>query len=361
MKNSLIYNVLVRMNLYFILSIVLSILLFIVFPSSIVAQKDDKLKNIEFENYENSQMFMNISVLTDAKILFNDDSLGVFRFSMYYPDIVDDDFRISISMDNNPKNETIEGEFAKYVDENSEILEEEETTLANFSAYKKVWKEDDEKLLKIVSLINGFKYDFTFETQTKDYKKYFPIAETMINSLVINMPQNLKYNWPVFIDQEKRFSIQYPFDTWTLKEKENRFEEYEVEFVHSDLSAITNMISDVRLAFIRVGIDDSFEINQNILTKYLDTWANTKFSSFQNFNILEPVTLKDYTINGKPAASGLYSMYLEGKKIILLVVSTITTTNNPMLVIYNATPNEFDDILPIVEKMIDSISIPAVD
>ena len=326
------------------------------------AQKDNTMKDIQFKNYENSYMFLNISVLNDAKVLFNDDSLGAFRFSMYYPDIVDDDFRISISMDNNPKNETIEGEFTKYIDENSEILEEGKTTLTNFPAYKKVWKEDDKKILKIVSLINGFKYDFTFETQTKDYKKYFPIAETMIDSLTINIPQNLKYNWPVFIDQGKRFSIQYPFDTWTLKEKENRFEEYEVEFVHSDFSYLMNMNmnSDVRLAFIMIGIDDSFEINQNLLEKYLDTWLSDKSSSFENYMIVEPVSLNTYNINGSPAASAIYSAYFNGEKVITLVVSSITEKNNPILINYSATPNEFDEILPTVEKMIDSISIPPV-
>lgn len=320
------------------------------------------MKEIQFKNYENSHMFLNISAPSDGKITFDEDILGSFQISMYYQDITDRDYRIALSMDNNPKNETLEEQFTKYIgeDSNKEIIEEGKTTLANFPAYKILWEDNDEKILKIVSLINGLRYEFTFETKIKDYKKYSPIAETMISSLKISVPNNLKYNWPVFIDKEKKFSIQYPFDTWTMKQKENRFEEFDVQFEYSDFIDLRSMGLVEKDAVILIAVDDSFEINQNLLEKYLDTWLSDKSSSFENYMIVEPVSLNTYNINGSPAASAIYSAYFNGQKVITLVVSSITDQNNPILINYSATPNEFDEILPIVEKMIDSISIPSV-
>ena len=98
---------------------------------------------------------------------------------------------------------------------------------------------------------------------------------------------------------------------------------------------------------------------KNLLKKYLDTWLSYKSSSFENYRIIEPVSLNTYNINGSPAASAIYSSYINGQKIITLVLISITQQNNPILFNYSATPNEFDEILPIVEKMLESMSIPA--
>ena len=354
--------ILIKTTLNFTILMIISLLILISISFYAYAQKDNTVKDIQFKNYENSRMFLNFSVPSNGKITFNENILGSFQISMYYPEIVDKDYRIAISMDNNPKNETLVEQFTKYIDEDSEqeIIEEEKTTLANFPAYKILWEENDEKVLKIVSLINGFRYEFTFETQIKDYKKYFPIAETMISSLKVSIPNDLKYTLPVFINKEKKFSIQYPFDTWTMKEKENRFEEYDVQFEFSDFIGLRSMNLVEKVAVVLIAVDDSFEINQNLLEKYLDTWLSDKSSSFENYMIIEPVSLNIYNINGSPAASALYSAYINGEKVITLVVSSLTEQNNPILINYSATPNEFDEILPIVEKMIDSISIPAV-
>src|SRR5829696_9365427 len=105
---------------------IISFLILIWVSFDAYAQNDNNnIKNIQFKNYENSQMFLNISVPSDGKITFDEDILGSFQISMYYPEIVDKDYRIAISMDNNSKNETLEKQFTKYIGEDSdkEVLE----------------------------------------------------------------------------------------------------------------------------------------------------------------------------------------------------------------------------------------------
>jgi len=124
----------------------------------IFGQKENKIKDIQFKNYENSDMFLNIYIPSMVEPTFNEDILGSFHISIYYPDIIDNDYRFALSMDNNPKNEILEEQFSKYIGEDSdkEIIEQEKTSLANFPAYKILWEEDNEKVLNILVKLKSF-------------------------------------------------------------------------------------------------------------------------------------------------------------------------------------------------------------
>ncbi|MBW4642791.1 MAG: photosystem II reaction center PsbP family protein [Goleter apudmare HA4340-LM2] len=76
--------------------------------------------------------------------------------------------------------------------QNPQITDETKpsTTLSKFSAYRLTYNRQDEqckfKVLEIGTVSNGKAYFITYSAEEKAYNKYLALAETMINSFVIN-------------------------------------------------------------------------------------------------------------------------------------------------------------------------------
>lgn len=78
-----------------------------------------------------------------------------------------------------------------------------------------------------------------------------------------------------------------------------------------------------------------------------------------NFSLEEGIECETYALSGNQACSILFTRTLDYTAELELAVMQVYTVkgNNGWILAYMATPNDFDNYLPIANQMIDSFQI----
>jgi hypothetical protein len=171
------------------------------------------------------------------------------------------------------------------------------------------------------------------------------------------LPLNLAQAQPGFVtyeDPQGRFTIQHPSD-WAPYPAENRFEDIVVEFLKDDTSVGRLLDFDVRII---PNIDEEV-VDEFGLENFVQEATSSNQYSIPNFSLEEEVECETYTLSGNQACSILFTRtldYMSDQEFAVMQLYTVKGNNGWMLT-YMATPNDFDEFLPVANQMTDSFQI----
>jgi hypothetical protein len=236
--------------------------------------------------------------------------------------------------------------------------------------YEKEYDADfeNDREMNVMTVINGFTYDMEYSSDKKNFGKYLPEVKSILESLTISVPPNFKYNGMLlYEDPENRFSLQYPFD-WDVKEKQNRFEDIDVRFINRTVDEIVPCTGGLAKGLFCTSYDTYEEVSLSIgngpISSNISDIVDSTISQAESivmtqggkyFDLEEPAKY-DYSIDGYPAGSFIYSYEDRGNKLVSLLVASLI--NGKLITIsFTSTPELFDASLPLINNMIDSVTV----
>lgn len=153
-------------------------------------------------------------------------------------------------------------------------------------------------------------------------------------------------------DPEGRFILEYP-SNWTAQGKTNRFEDNELTLTSQSGQGVDVIVIDF--------YDKSQTIDSNntlSLKKICDNITNNFGFLFKEYEIKEQLNFTKFTIGGYKACSLLFT-YTPTEEhyrgVALFVKSLINRTQFDF--VYATIPDNYDKVIPIVNKIIHSIQI----
>jgi hypothetical protein len=177
-----------------------------------------------------------------------------------------------------------------------------------------------------------------------------PPSPNTINSNV----QQLSYS-----DPEGKYTLKYPSD-WSVIKKQNRFEPIDLSLVGpSGLATGYFTIQVTRfppyLAESAKAAENSDEFLKIVFPEILKGYEDT----LPGFTYVEAPLYDKYSVDGHKAASQVFTSSLgdeAGIKFAGLLVWTVVNQQT-MAITFGADRSNFDLVLPMAEKIIDSIDI----
>lgn len=165
--------------------------------------------------------------------------------------------------------------------------------------------------------------------------------------------------WKEYVDPQGEFSIQYP-SSWDLKPS-NRFEATDLMMYSPSGSENGYVLIQYNIFSEEIGnVLDKYGGDQSDIEEYLDivfpSFLKGFSESMDNFNQVERIDYNKYKINGYKAASVIFSFEIQGLDVAGWLVWTLLGSN--MFVFeFVASTDKFESLLPIGERMLNSIKI----
>jgi hypothetical protein len=165
--------------------------------------------------------------------------------------------------------------------------------------------------------------------------------------------------WKEYVDPQGEFSIQYP-PSWDLKPS-NRFEATDLMMYSPGGSENGYVLLQYNIFSEEIGtVLDKYGGDQSDIEKYLDivfpSFLKGFSESMDNFNQVERIDYNKYKIDGYKAASIIFSFEIQGLDVAGWLVWTLLGSNMFVFEFVASTDN-FDSLLPIGERMLNSIKI----
>jgi hypothetical protein len=226
-----------------------------------------------------------------------------------------------------------------------ELISDSPTTISNNAARKLVYThaagQYELKVMQTISLANAGAYIFTFTALIAEYSNYISTAEEILDSLQISVVM-LRYE-----SMEHGVQIDYP-DYWEVAEGTRLAE---------NVDAVVYFYPPLE------GESDIFEENVNVVIEYLEPGTSLDGYTDSALALIESLTTDfrlvestDVTISGNVGHKVVYT----GKQGInsLKTMQVYTVIDDKAYVLsYNAISSTYSEHLPIVEDMIDSLTL----
>jgi len=198
--------------------------------------------------------------------------------------------------------------------------------------------------------------DFLFETKsTPSANSSVNLSDTSAWNSSDTSTKSSNSTFLTYNDNDNGFTIQHPSD-WTFDNRKDTYAEdfTAVSFVPPDSNAV------IEIRILPKGDYDSIKV-----------FGDKEFKESDDYSLLAYYRNSSTLLSGKPAFKAIYlatyipsfdeklSGYQSSTFKSLAIGTMVPEKKSVFAVTYFAPPNEFDDYLPIVEKMIDSFQINA--
>ncbi|MGA8844000.1 MAG: PsbP-related protein [Nitrososphaeraceae archaeon] len=171
---------------------------------------------------------------------------------------------------------------------------------------------------------------------------------------------NITSEFTEYVGFDKDFSLQYP-SGWTLEPKTNRFEKTDLKMISPE--GVTGGVIMIENSILNTSISNvlkEYDMKQKDVEKNLDLLFPRVLSGFasvlEDFNQGEEPNYGKYLIDGHKTGSAEFGVKVSEQDLAGLLVWTMIG-NNQFWLVFVASPESFDDNLPLVEKVLDSIKI----
>jgi hypothetical protein len=166
--------------------------------------------------------------------------------------------------------------------------------------------------------------------------------------------------WLNWEDPDKQFSLQYPSD-WPIRPRENRFEDQDVTlYAGGDLAAATNMTTlSINVINVPLSTDPSRDLKETMKAT-VESTTNDLNNIATDMKLFEGPEFDKYAVSGKPAGSAIWVINnpkdLTIDRAVLQFIGSIVG-DKFVGIYYNSPDKQFDNYLPQIQKVIQSIKV----
>jgi hypothetical protein len=173
-----------------------------------------------------------------------------------------------------------------------------------------------------------------------------------------------------YSDPQRKFTVDYPTEL-VPKAKANRFESAEVTFISytqevcSQTDSVNASLCKMAKLFCKpflcgtaviINIGDKSDLLQQDITTTFANLLELRKTYLDNFRLAEPINYTKYQIDSHPARYTIYTITQGNTPFAAMdLISDINGTS--FLLSYMSPQATFDENLPLIEKMINSIKI----
>ena len=277
---------------------------------------------------------------------------------------------------------TVDAKWNEFVNNLPEgkILSKNSSTFKDMQAYKMTYSFTDDtfrkpiltKSMAVYFIHNNIFYLITFNSESEKYQNYLPVFQKMIDSFRItsNVFDNIETHVPI---NKNDFSSLYTNTTWgvTIPYPEDWIIDKNIDY-NGNEDCIYDVVSFMRKSFsnndmmstkdiyLRVNTDAFFALDllempfnlQNFSRFIVETYNPAMIPLFWPINIE-----LNKTMAGHPAFQLFY--YKEGGEYKVMETGIIIDQIAYQM-IYSAEPKKFDEYLPYVNEMLNSMKVEPV-
>ena len=158
--------------------------------------------------------------------------------------------------------------------------------------------------------------------------------------------------WKTFKDRNNLFTLQYP-PNWTVSDVLEAEREGPIDVLI--LAPVTNETDVAEINFIRYTQPSIFNTPQESLESEITTLQNDP--TLTKFEIERPVECSS-NLGGLPACSYIYEVAsTDGGNLAVMAVDALAPDGTEYEAYYRASFDLFEDLLPTVERVIESIQL----